>query len=93
MIDLSPDRIAAESRARIVSSGGASRPNRAVVDSRGVEAGDLFFGLPGKRTDGARFAAEALKIPTQNVLGHAGILRQFIEFSALVIRASKQIRS
>lgn len=30
-----------------------------VIDSRLVEAGDLFVALPGTRTDGARFAADA----------------------------------
>ncbi|MDP9295937.1 MAG: UDP-N-acetylmuramoyl-tripeptide--D-alanyl-D-alanine ligase [Actinomycetota bacterium] len=32
---------------------------RAVVDSRVARPGDLFFALPGERTDGHRFAAEA----------------------------------
>lgn len=31
------------------------------IDSRTVAAGDLFVALPGARTDGARFAADALR--------------------------------
>ncbi|HRA45898.1 MAG TPA: Mur ligase domain-containing protein, partial [Phycicoccus sp.] len=30
------------------------------LDSRAVQAGDLYAGLPGARTHGARFAAAAL---------------------------------
>jgi UDP-N-acetylmuramoyl-tripeptide--D-alanyl-D-alanine ligase len=35
-------------------------PARAVIDSREVAAGDLFFGLPGESADGGEFAAAAL---------------------------------
>jgi len=35
-------------------------PLRAVIDSREVEAGDLFVGLAGDNVDGGRFAARAL---------------------------------
>jgi len=35
-------------------------PLRAVIDSRAVEAGDLFVGLPGDNVDGGRFAPQAL---------------------------------
>jgi UDP-N-acetylmuramoyl-tripeptide--D-alanyl-D-alanine ligase len=35
-------------------------PVRAVIDSREVAAGDLFFGLPGESADGGEFAAAAL---------------------------------
>ncbi len=61
MIELAPDRIATVMRARIAAPGPAGHPARAVVDSRAVEQGDLFFGLPGENTDGARFAAAALE--------------------------------
>ena len=61
MIDLSAERIAAEAGAEIVARGGEGRPERAVVDSRSVEAGDLFVGLPGLNDDGGRFAADALR--------------------------------
>ena len=60
MIELSPERIAAGAGATIAQQGGGGRPDRAVIDSRGVCAGDLFFALPGERADGGEFAADAL---------------------------------
>ena len=42
-------------------AGGGGRPERAVVDSRQVRPGDLFFGLRGERADGGEFAASALE--------------------------------
>ena len=38
------------------------------IDSRAVAAGDLFVALPGTRTDGARFAADALRAGAAAVL-------------------------
>jgi UDP-N-acetylmuramoyl-tripeptide--D-alanyl-D-alanine ligase len=60
MIELSPERIAQGAGATVVASGGGGRPERAVVDSREVRPGDLFFALPGERADGGEFAADAL---------------------------------
>jgi UDP-N-acetylmuramoyl-tripeptide--D-alanyl-D-alanine ligase len=60
VIDLAPERIAAESGASVVREGGRERPERAVVDSRHLRPGDLFFGLAGERADGGAFAARAL---------------------------------
>jgi UDP-N-acetylmuramoyl-tripeptide--D-alanyl-D-alanine ligase len=60
MIELSPERIAQAARASIVAKGEGGRPERAVIDSREVRRGDLFFALPGERTDGGEFAADAL---------------------------------
>ena len=45
-----------------------ARFRRAVIDSRRVEAGDLFVALPGERTDGHDFAADAVS------RGAAGLL-------------------
>ena len=39
----------------------AGGPGRAVIDSRAVQPGDLFFGLPGEQVDGGAFAAGALE--------------------------------
>jgi UDP-N-acetylmuramoyl-tripeptide--D-alanyl-D-alanine ligase len=39
----------------------AGGPARAVIDSRDVQPGDLFFGLPGERVDGGAFALTALR--------------------------------
>jgi UDP-N-acetylmuramoyl-tripeptide--D-alanyl-D-alanine ligase len=60
MIELSPERIVEGAGATVVATGGRGRPERAVVDSREVSPGDLFFALPGERADGGAFAADAL---------------------------------
>ena len=68
MIDLPAERIAAEAGAEIVVRGGERRPERAVVDSRSIEHGDLFVGLPGLNDNGGRFAADALRAGAWGVL-------------------------
>ena len=60
MIELSSERVARAMDAAVASAGGGGRPTRAVVDSRKVEQGDLFFALSGERAEGGEFAAEAL---------------------------------
>ena len=60
MIELAPERIAAEAGATIVREGAAGRPQRAIIDSREAGAGDLFFGLRGEHADGGEFAPTAL---------------------------------
>jgi UDP-N-acetylmuramoyl-tripeptide--D-alanyl-D-alanine ligase len=60
MIELSPERIAAGAGAEIAAPGRGGRPERAVIDSREVREGDLFFALQGEHVDGGEFAARAL---------------------------------
>ena len=60
MIELSPERIAEGTGAKIVATGTGGRPERAVIDSREAGKGDLFFALQGERADGGEFAAQAL---------------------------------
>ncbi len=60
MIELAPERIAAEIEGEIVREGAGGRPERAEIDSRRVGAGDLFFGLRGTRTDGGEHAGASL---------------------------------
>jgi UDP-N-acetylmuramoyl-tripeptide--D-alanyl-D-alanine ligase len=55
------------SAAQVAEAAGASLlvdalggPVRAAIDTRAIEAGDLFVGLVGERVDGGRFAADAL---------------------------------
>ena len=60
MIELAPDRIAAEVGGEVARVGASGRPARAVIDSREVGVGDLFFGLRGSRSDGGEHAAAAL---------------------------------
>ncbi len=65
MIELTPREIADACGARLVSgdaeAGRGDRPQRAVIDSRAVEPGDLFFGLAGEQADGGRFAGDAIE--------------------------------
>ncbi len=46
---------------------------RLVLDSRRVRPGDAFFALPGVRTDGARFAADAVAAGASVVFGAPGL--------------------
>ena len=60
----SAQRVAGTAGAQLVRepAGGreAGGPARAVIDSRTVQPGDLFFGLPGENVDGGAFAVTAL---------------------------------
>ena len=62
MIDLSAARVAAAAGGELVA-GDPERagPERAVIDSRVVQPGDLFVGLPGASADGGEYAAAALE--------------------------------
>ena len=79
MIDLPAERLAAESGAEIVVRGNEEFAERAVVDSREAGPGDLFFGLSGERTDGGRFASDAISAGAWGVVvepDHAADLGQ-----------------
>jgi UDP-N-acetylmuramoyl-tripeptide--D-alanyl-D-alanine ligase len=65
--DWDAERVAAAAGARVMA-GAAAGPVRAVIDSRAVEPGDLFVGLPGSQVDGGRFAAGALEAGAWGVL-------------------------
>ena len=69
MIGLAADRLAAAAGGRLLA-GAPERagPQRAVIDSRLVEPGDLFVGLPGATADGGRFAPAALESGAWGVL-------------------------
>ena len=53
--------LASAAGAAVVREGGEGGPGRAVIDSREVREGDLFFGLAGEHADGGRFGADALR--------------------------------
>jgi UDP-N-acetylmuramoyl-tripeptide--D-alanyl-D-alanine ligase len=65
VIELTPAEIADACGARLVAgeldAGHGDRPTRAVIDSRAVEPGDLFFGLEGEHMAGGRFASDAIE--------------------------------
>jgi len=72
VIELDPDRIAAESGTTILQRGAGGRPERATIDSREAGPGDLFVGLPGASADGGRYAEAALRAGAWGVIVGGG---------------------
>jgi UDP-N-acetylmuramoyl-tripeptide--D-alanyl-D-alanine ligase len=68
MISWDARRVAAAAGASLAADRPGDGPARAVVDTRAIEPGDLFVGLPGERVDGGRFAADALAAGAWGVL-------------------------
>ena len=83
MIDWDAARVAAAAGARLIdvprdappragtaAAGGVAvpGPRRVTIDSRAVQAGDLFVGLPGERVDGGSYARRALAAGAWGVL-------------------------
>jgi UDP-N-acetylmuramoyl-tripeptide--D-alanyl-D-alanine ligase len=60
-MNLTAEQIAAAMGAEIVARGSSGSPDRAMIDSRDVEPGCLFFGLRGERADGGDFAPAAIE--------------------------------
>jgi UDP-N-acetylmuramoyl-tripeptide--D-alanyl-D-alanine ligase len=58
---LDGEALASAAGAEVVRRGGDGGPVGAVIDSREVLEGDLFFGLAGEHDDGGRFAPDALR--------------------------------
>ncbi len=54
-----PHELAAAARGRLIHAG-LRRAGGGAVDSRLVREGDIFFALPGERTDGHRFLEDAV---------------------------------
>ncbi len=82
MIELSGERIAAAAGAEVTVAGTGGRPERAVVDSRQLRPGDLFFGLPGEHADGGEFAARALEAGAWGVVVEAERARSLASAAA-----------
>jgi UDP-N-acetylmuramoyl-tripeptide--D-alanyl-D-alanine ligase len=57
-------------------------PRRATIDSRSTAPGELFVGLPGERTDGGRYATEALGAGAWGVLVTPEHARAAVEIGA-----------
>jgi UDP-N-acetylmuramoyl-tripeptide--D-alanyl-D-alanine ligase len=68
-MDFVAARVAEAAGGRLVAGEeDAPGPRRAVVDSRAIEPGDLFVGLPGANVDGGAFAGRALESDAWGVL-------------------------
>lgn len=95
MIELTPGEIAGASDARLVSgepeARPGDRPRRAVVDSRAVEPGDLFFGLTGESADGGTFAAAALDAGAWGVVVTEGHAREIARKDARVFAVANPL--
>jgi UDP-N-acetylmuramoyl-tripeptide--D-alanyl-D-alanine ligase len=61
LIGFDGERLASAAGAEVARVGPRGAAARAVIDSREVREGDLFFGLVGEREEGGRFAADALR--------------------------------
>src|SRR4051794_20115948 len=84
----SPERVAEAAGGRLVAPAPhADGPQRVVIDSRAVGAGDLFVGLLGEQVDGGRFAAQALAAGAWGVLvspAHVQLQGQSPELHAVI---------
>lgn len=76
MKSLDGDALASAAGAEVVRRGGDGGPARAVIDSREVREGDLFFGLEGEHDDGGRFAPDALRSDAWGVVVRPGFARR-----------------
>ena len=61
MIELPAERMAAVMGADLHARGPGGHPEKAVIDSREISGGEIFFGLTGGADDGGRFAKVALE--------------------------------
>ena len=67
-------RLAALADERLRLKGAGDTDIRGLTaDSRAVRPGDLFAAIPGTRTDGGRYLADALASGAVAVLGDAGV--------------------
>jgi len=73
---LDGDALASAAGAEVVRRGGDGGPGRAVIDSREVREGDLFFGLAGEHDDGGRFAPDALRSDAWGVVVSPGFAQR-----------------
>jgi UDP-N-acetylmuramoyl-tripeptide--D-alanyl-D-alanine ligase len=73
---LDGDALASAAGAEVVRRGGDGGPGRAVIDSREVREGDLFFGLAGEHDDGGRFAPDALRSDAWGVVVTPGLAQR-----------------
>jgi UDP-N-acetylmuramoyl-tripeptide--D-alanyl-D-alanine ligase len=72
VIPLTLAEAAAATGGRLLEARGQAIAGGLAVDSREVRPGGLFVALPGSRTDGSRFAAQALEAGAVAVVARAG---------------------
>jgi UDP-N-acetylmuramoyl-tripeptide--D-alanyl-D-alanine ligase len=77
--DLDGKLVAAGTGAEVLARGPDSAAGRAVIDSRSVAEGDLFFGLAGERHDGGQFALEAVRAGAWGVVAGPQWVREIVE--------------
>ncbi len=84
-----PQRVAVSAGAAVMGGAGedGGGPARVIVDSRVAGPGDLFVALPGERTDGGLFAAQALAAGAWGVLAASEHLEGMREPGAGVLLA------
>jgi UDP-N-acetylmuramoyl-tripeptide--D-alanyl-D-alanine ligase len=76
---LDGDPLASAAGAEVLASGDPGGPGRAVIDSREVREGDLFFGLRGEHDDGGRFGGDALRAGAWGVVVSPAQARELAE--------------
>lgn len=62
MYNLSLSKIAQTIQAELIGEGGRVEPRGASIDTRKLEPGDLFFALPGEKTDGHNYLVDAYRL-------------------------------
>jgi UDP-N-acetylmuramoyl-tripeptide--D-alanyl-D-alanine ligase len=75
---LGPEQIAAACGAEIVARGGQGSPARATIASGETGPGDLFFGLPGERVNGGKFAPAAIEAGAWGVVVAQSLTSSFV---------------
>ncbi|MGZ5346785.1 MAG: UDP-N-acetylmuramoyl-tripeptide--D-alanyl-D-alanine ligase [Solirubrobacterales bacterium] len=79
MSGIDGELVAAATGAEVLTRGPAEGAGRAVIDSRSVAPGDLFFGLPGERHDGGQFALQALRAGAWGIVAGPQWAREIVE--------------
>lgn len=88
MARLTVDEIARATGGRIVSGDPGKECAGAAIDSRKIQGGEIFFALPGTRTDGHRFVATAAAAGASAV-----VVQEDVEAETTVIRVEDTLKA